>query len=140
MTLLSSSCAESQESLTLDWLELLLASRSRWGTNNELCLELPALGDLPLSCDLLVDQWVVVLEVCAETLSLEGGPDGELMHAARLGGPLWEAVGVDGEFVLEFLCDFAVDVEKDLQRERYNVSTFFFSPLIYIYVELRFAQ
>jgi hypothetical protein len=41
-----------------------------------------------------------MLEVCAETFGFKGSPDGELVHGVGLGGPGWEAVGVDGEFLL----------------------------------------
>ena len=53
----------------------LLAGLAGRGTEDELGVEFPRSGDVPLLLDALVDQGAVVLEVGAETFGLEGGPD-----------------------------------------------------------------
>lgn len=53
----------------------LLTSLTFGLAEDELGLEGPGLGDLPLADDLLVDEGVVVLEAGSESLSLKGGPD-----------------------------------------------------------------
>lgn len=63
-----------EESL-LDRLLGLLASGALGLAEDELGLEGPGLGDLPLLADLLVDEGVVVLEVGAEAFLFEGSPD-----------------------------------------------------------------
>lgn len=105
----------------LKGIERLLTSGSGRGTEDELGAELPICVDLPLSGDLLVDKGVVVLEVAAESLGLEGGPQHELVHAVAVGGPGWEAVGVDGELVLHGLYGGAGDEEEDLMKQKLSV-------------------
>jgi hypothetical protein len=55
-----------------------------------------------------------MLEVGAEALGLESSPGGDLVRAAGLGRPLWEAVCIRGELVLEALGGWAVGEEEDL--------------------------
>lgn len=55
-----------------------------------------------------------MLEVGTETLSLESGPGGDLVGAAGLRGPLWEAVGVESKVGLEAFNGWGIDVEEDL--------------------------
>ncbi len=55
-----------------------------------------------------------MLEVCAKTLGFESSPDGELVHGVGLGGPGWEAVGVQGEFLLHGGDSAAGFEEEDL--------------------------
>lgn len=57
-----------------------------------------------------------MLEVRAETLSFQGGPDDVLGHAVGMGGPDGELVGVEGELVLHALHDGLSDEEEDLLR------------------------
>lgn len=80
-------------------------------------VELPVLGDVPLSSDLGIDEWVVVLEVAAKAFGFQSGPDGELVHGVGLGSPEGELVGVEGELLLH-LCDGGAGLEEeDLLRE-----------------------
>lgn len=59
-----------------------------------------------------------MLQVSAETFSLEGSPDSILQHGGGVGGPSGEAVGVDGELFLHAVDDLLVFVEEDLlERE-----------------------
>lgn len=83
---------------------------------DELGAQLPLLGDVPLVLDLAVDDGVVVLQVGAEALGLEAGPQGELVHGGRVLGPDGEVVGVDGELALEVLDGGGVLEEEDLQE------------------------
>lgn len=59
----------------LERRESLVAGLAGRGTEDELSVELPRSGDVPLLLDALVDQGAVVLEVGAETFGLKGGPD-----------------------------------------------------------------
>lgn len=54
------------------------------------------------------------LEVGAETFGLERGPDDKLVHARGLLAPRWEAVLVDGEFILHSLDSVLVLKEQHL--------------------------
>jgi len=49
-------------------------------TKHELGAEVPLLGDVPLGLCLLVDDGVVVLQVAAAALGLQGGPQHVLVH------------------------------------------------------------
>lgn len=80
--------------------ESLLTHPTSWRTENQLSIQHPVGINTPGLSNLLVDQGVVVLEVCTETLGLESGPDGELVHGVGLGCPDWEFVGVEGELLL----------------------------------------
>ena len=75
---------------------------------------------LPLGLCLLVNDRVVVLEVGTQSLGLEGGPDGVLVHTAGLRGPGWETVSVDGELVLVVLDNSAVFKEEELVGLAFN--------------------
>ena len=103
--------------LLLDGLELLGTRLAGTATDDELRAELPASGDAPSLGNLLVNEGVVMLEVGAETLELERGPDGVLQHSAALGGPGREVVLVDGDVLLVALDDVLVLEEKNLQAK-----------------------
>lgn len=106
---------ESQQTLTSNWLKLLGLWRvTSWRTNNQLSLELPISRDSPVLADLLINQWVVVLEVGTETLGLESSPGSELVHGVGLVGPARELVGVEWEAGLEALDGWGVVEEEDL--------------------------
>ena len=105
--------SEGEETLTLNWLELLWSVLANWSTDDKLGLEDPGLWDLPVLDQLGVNERVVVLEVASETLSLESGPGSELVHGVGLGRPAWEAVGVEWEGLLLSLVDGAVVEEED---------------------------
>jgi hypothetical protein len=98
----------------LQALERLRPHLARRRAKHERARQLPVRVDGPGARDLLVDQWVVVLQARAETLELERRPHGQLVHGRRLGAPGGEAVGVDGEFLLHAADDGAVGVEEDL--------------------------
>lgn len=83
---------------------------------DELGVELPAGGDLPGVGDLLVDEGAVVLEVGAEALGLEGGPEEVLLDAVALVGPDGELVGVEGKLLLHAVDDVLVVEEEDGSR------------------------
>lgn len=102
------------ESLASNILVRLLAGRRHWGTNNQLGLEFPSLRHIPCRLDLLVNERVVMLEAGAKTLGLESGPGSDLVGAAGLRGPLWEAVGVKSEVGLEPLNGWGINEEEDL--------------------------
>lgn len=67
--------------------ELLLNTTTRrtsWLAEDELSAERPGLGNVPLLSNVLADGGVEVLEVAAETLSSQGGPGDELVHAVGM--------------------------------------------------------
>lgn len=105
--------SEGEETLTLNWLELLWSVLANWSADDKLGLEDPGLWDLPVLDQLGVNERVVVLEVASETLSLEGGPGSKLVHGVGLGGPAREAVGVEWEGLLLSLVDGAIVEEED---------------------------
>ena len=78
--------------LLLEGAEFLLTGPGGLAAEDELGLELPAGGDLPLLGDLGVDERVVVLKVGTETLGLESGPESELEHGIGVTGPASESV------------------------------------------------
>lgn len=77
-------------------------------------IELPVRGDVPSLGNLLVDDGIVVLEVGAETLSLQSCPNSKLSHAIRLRCPAVELVLVDGEVLLVVFNGGAVIEKQDL--------------------------
>ena len=85
-------------------------------------VKLPVLRNVPLSSDLGVDKWAVVLEIAAQSFGFERGPDGELVHRIGLGGPEGELVGVGGEGFLHF-CDGGARLEEEylLRKELLNL-------------------
>lgn len=97
---------------------VLRAGLAGLATEDELGVELPVRGDLPLSGNLLVDQGVVVLEVGADgALGLERGPDDELEHGVRLRRPAGELVGVHGEVGLLLLDGLLILEEENLLKD-----------------------
>jgi hypothetical protein len=98
----------------LNIYERLLARWRNRCTEYQLCAELPVLRNVPCICDLLVDQWVVVLEVGAKSFLLESSPDSVLVHSVGMTGPEWELVGIDRELLLHSGNCGAVDEEEDL--------------------------
>lgn len=97
----------------LERLEGLVAGLAGAAAEDELGLEAPLLGDVPVRLDLLVDDGVVVLQVGAEALGLERDPQGVLVHGARVLAPLGELVGVEREAVLEVVDGVGVFEEED---------------------------
>ena len=61
--------------------EILGTGLAGAAADDELGVELPAGGDVPLGGDALVDEGVVVLERRAKALGLESGPDDVLEDA-----------------------------------------------------------
>lgn len=106
--------SKNQEPLALNRQELLLPRLSTGRADNELSIQNPVLRDAPGLTNALVDEGVVVLEVTSETLSREGGPEGNLVRADRLGGPVGEFVGVGGEGGLLAYDGGGVGEEEDL--------------------------
>ena len=98
----------------LDRLELLLTRLGHLATEDELGAKLPVDGDVPVLLGLAVDDRVVVLEVGAQTLGLEGGPESILMHGGRVLAPVAEVVGVNGETLAEGLNGLGVFEEESL--------------------------
>lgn len=92
---------------------VLGASLAGTAAEDELGRQLPVGGDFPLGGDALVDEGVVMLEVGAEALGLEGGPGGELQDGGAVLGPGREAVLVEGELLLHGADDGGVDEEED---------------------------
>lgn len=107
--------AEDLEAL-LDGLEVLGASIAGLAAEDELGVELPAVGDAPLAGDLGVDERVVVLQVGAEALGRQGRPDYVLEHGVRLQRPDGELVAVQGVLFLHRVDDVLVLEEENLFR------------------------
>lgn len=86
------------EQSTLERLERLgleVLSRAVGKTaKNQLGLEAPFERNVEHFAGLLVRQRVVVLQIAAEALSLERGPQHVLVHGRGVLRPLWELVGV----------------------------------------------
>lgn len=95
-------------------LLVLGTSLASAAAEDELGAQGPLLGHLPLGLDLLVDDGVVVLQVGAEALGLETGPQRELVHGRRVLGPDGEVLGVQGELALKVLDGVGVLEEEDL--------------------------
>lgn len=103
------------EPIPLDRLERLLRWRRSAGrAEDQLGAQRPASWQVPGLAHALVDERVVVLQVAAEALGLEGGPGGDLVRAVGVAGPEWEAVGVKGEVGLHLLDGWDVVEEEDL--------------------------
>jgi len=77
-------------------------------------LQFPACWNIPGSSDLLVNNWVIVLEVGTKSFGLKSSPNGELSHGIRLSGPVWELVSVEWELLLEVSDGRTVLKEQDL--------------------------
>lgn len=97
----------------LERLKLLVAGLAGAAPKDQLGIQPPGPGQAPGGSDLVVDERVVVLEVGAEALEPEGGPEEQLLHAGALGGPGGEAVGVRWERDLHALDDVVVLEEED---------------------------
>lgn len=95
-------------------LERLRTRLPSLSTKHQLRVQLPAGRNIPRSLHLLVNNWVVVLQVGTESLGLERSPDGELAHAVGLRRPDGELVGVDAVGFLHAADDGAVFEEEDL--------------------------
>lgn len=106
-----------EQPLAVCLLELLLASPASTATEDQLSTELPLEWNAPLLSSLLVDNGVVVLEVCAEALSLKRNPQGILVHGIGLLRPVAEVVCVFRECLAELLDGFWVFIEEDLTRQ-----------------------
>jgi hypothetical protein len=96
--------------------EGLVAGAGGGRAEDQLGIEFPVLGHVPLLGDLGVDERVVVLQVAAQALGLERRPHGELVHGVGLHGPDGELVGVEGELLLHGGDGAAVVEEHDLVR------------------------
>lgn len=86
----------------------------RRSTKNQLGLQRPIQRNIECLGGFLIGQWVVVLQVAAQSFSFQGRPQLVLVHSSRVLGPLREFVGVDGVFGLQSLDGLGVFVEKDL--------------------------
>lgn len=95
-------------------LELLLARLASTSTKDQLGPELVLKRDLPVLSGLLVDDGVVMLEVGAEAFSLEGNPEGVLVHGVGVLRPVAEVVCVEREGFAEVLNRLGVFVKEDL--------------------------
>jgi hypothetical protein len=96
-------------------LELLLAGLARTSTKDQLGPELPLKWDAPVLGSLLVNDGVVVLQVCAEALSLKSNPERVLVHGVGVLGPVAEVVGVKGELLAQVLNGLGGFVEEHLK-------------------------
>jgi hypothetical protein len=103
-----------EKPLAVCLLELLLASLTRAATKDQLGPELPLEGNIPVLSSLLVDNWVVVLEVSTEALGLKRNPQSVLMHGVGVLRPIAEVVGIEGERFAEVLDRLGVFVAEDL--------------------------
>ena len=103
-----------EQPLAVCLLELLLARLTSTATKDQLGPQLPLLGDVPVVGSLLIDDWVIVLEVSAEALSLERDPQSVLVHRVGVLGPVAEVVGVEGECLAQVLDGLGVFVAENL--------------------------
>lgn len=106
--------AVNKQSLAKCLLELLLAWLACTSTKHQLAPKLPLKRDAPVLCRLLVNDRVVVLQVCAETLGLERNPQRVLVHSISVLGPVAEVVCVEWELLAEVLDGLGCFVEKNL--------------------------
>lgn len=103
-----------EQPLAVCVLELLVARLARAATKDQLAPELPLERDVPVLRCLLVDDRVVVLQVGAKALCLEGNPECILVHGVGVLGPVAEVVRVNGEGLAEVLDGLRVFVAEDL--------------------------
>lgn len=106
--------AVDEQPLAEGGLEGLLAGLTSASTEDKLGPELPVKRDVPCLSSLLVDDRVVVLEIGPETFSLEGNPEGELVHGVGMLGPVTVVVGVDGDVLAESVHWLGVLIEQNL--------------------------
>ena len=94
---------------------LLLLLRPSLGTSEDhLRNQAPFKRDIPFLGYGLVNERVVVLQVCAEAERLESGPQEILVHSIRVLSPRLEMLLVDSELLREGLDMRGVFVEEDL--------------------------
>lgn len=93
-----------------------LSCTIRWLSKHQLCHMTPLKRNTKLLRDLLIRQWVIMLQIRSQPLSFQRNPESVLVHGASVVGPLREFIGVEWEFRLEAFDDFAVFVEEDLQQ------------------------
>jgi hypothetical protein len=95
-------------------LELLLTRLTGTSTEDQLAPKLPAERNIPVLGRLLVDDRIVVLEIGAKALCLEGDPQGVLVHGVGVLRPVTEMVCVEGEGFAEVLDGLGGLVEENL--------------------------
>lgn len=98
----------------LQRLRLLGPSVPRTPPKHQLRPELPVERDVVVFLHLLVDDGVVVLQVCAEAFGLEGNPQRVLVHGGGVLAPVAEVVRVDGEGFAQGFDGLGVFEEEDL--------------------------
>lgn len=99
----------------LERLGRLLARVALASAEDQLRLELPVAGDLPLLLDAGVRDRVVVLQVGAEALLLQGNPQRQLVHGRGVLAPLRELVGEKSVRLLQLVDGGGVFEEEDLR-------------------------
>ena len=67
-----------------------------------------------LSSNLSINQWRVMLQVCAQSLSFQSNPNGILSHGITLSSPDWEFVCVGSECRLHSGDNLSIFEEKNL--------------------------
>lgn len=106
--------AVNEQPLAKSLLELLLARLASAATKDQLGPELPLERDAPVLSSLLINDGVVVLQVCAEALSLERNPQRVLVHGVGVLGPVTEVVGVERERLAQVVDGLGGFIEEDL--------------------------
>jgi hypothetical protein len=84
-------------------LELLLPSFSGLSTKHQLCTETPCSRDVPFLLGLEVNKRVVVLKTGAKAFGFKSGPEGKLLDAGVVLGPVVHVLGNNGEVLAERL-------------------------------------
>lgn len=104
-----------KQPLAESFLELLLTRLASPATEDQLRPELPLEWDVPVLSGLLVNDWVVMLEVGTKTLSLKRYPQSVLVHSIGVLTPVAKMVCIQWERLAQVLNRLGVLVEQDLQ-------------------------
>jgi hypothetical protein len=103
--------------LDLSTLLNVLAGTLCGTTKHKLGLELPLLGDVPVTLCLLVNDGVVVLEVASTAFSLKSSPEVVLRHGGRLSSPTREMVSIQSKLLLKFSDRLRINKEQNLDHQ-----------------------
>jgi hypothetical protein len=100
--------------LLLSTLLNVLASTFCGTTKHKLGLELPLLGNVPVTLCLLVNDRVVVLEVASAAFGLKSSPEVVLGHCSRLSSPTREMVSIQSKLGLKLSDRLRINKEQNL--------------------------
>jgi hypothetical protein len=108
--------------LLLSTLLNVLASTFCGTTKHKLGLELPLLGNVPVTLCLLVNDRVVVLEVASAAFSLKSSPEVVLGHGGRLSSPTREMVSIQSKLGLKLSDRLGINKEQNLICQQRSAS------------------